>query len=154
MESWGQGLRAVLEGPPSQSERYSRGGRGGVRDVYALQPVSDLHGTPAGPGGTRPRQTDLLAEVLGSLLQVGGGLGPPQGWRLWDPGTSVQEKAAGSGVCPLPGCLEGGRETGSVGGSGVGEPGGLPANQPQLDRLSILGSVVSNTCRNRLGGGG
>lgn len=107
--------------------------------------MSDLHGSPAGPGRTRPRHTDLLGEVLGSLLQVGGGLGPPQGCWLWDPRTSVQEKAAGSGVCPLPGCLEGGRETGSVGGRGAGEPGGLPANQPQLDGLSILGSVVSNT---------
>ena len=45
---------------------------------------------------------------------------------------------------------EGGRP-GRVGGSGVGEPRGLPANQPQLDGLSILGSIVSNTCRNRLG---
>lgn len=117
VESWGQGCKAVLEAPPSRvSGTHQANGQGGVQDVYALQPVSNLHGTPVGPGGTRPRQTDLLGEVPSSLLQVGGGLGPPRGWWLWDPGTSVQEKAAGAGVCPSPWCLEGGRGTRKCGG--------------------------------------
>lgn len=49
----------------------------------------------------------------------------------------------------LQGCLE--REAQEVWEAvRVGEPKGLPANQPQLDGFSISGSVISNTCRNRL----
>lgn len=33
--------------------------------------MSGLHGTPAGPGWARPRQTDLPGKVLGSLLRGG-----------------------------------------------------------------------------------
>lgn len=44
----------------------------------------------------------------------------------------------------LQGCLE--REAQEVWEAvRVGEPKGLPANQPQLDGFSISGSVISNT---------
>ena len=41
--------------------------------------MSGLHGTPAGPGGARPGQTDLPGKVLGSLLQGGRWFRTPAG---------------------------------------------------------------------------